>query len=173
MTERLAGVTSPDALPADKPKHWPLFWVILIPGYLVNAATSSSWAMAAGYVAVPALVGGFLIRRATTWKGLMLGYLVFLGLLTMLVFQDTRNTLQDAKDSMRTACMTRNADVALLPAQDQKDRYCRCFSEKMAWPLLKHAGIAFLTFSKPEPIQSNPPMISAASAAAEVCAARI
>ena len=173
MEERVAGAANPDALPLKGVRHWPLFWAALVPGYLVNAATSSSWAMAVGYVAVPTLVGLFLIRRATTWHGMMMGYLVFIGLLFMLVGKDAYDTLKDTKVSIMDGCMTRNAEVAMLPSEAQKNTYCSCFSEKLAWPVLRHVSVAFLTFQKPEPVQSNQAIMSTANAAADECASRI
>lgn len=161
------------ALPSKGVNHWPLFWAALIPAYLVNAATSSSWSMAVGYVAVPSLLGLFLIRKASTWQGLAPGYLVFMGFLFILVGKDAFDTLQDTRASIKDGCMTRNAEVAMLPSETQKNTYCSCVSEKMAWPVLRHAGVVFLTFRKPEPIQSNQSMMSTATEVAKECAARI
>lgn len=169
--EPAVGIENADALPPKGVMHWPLFLVAVVLALLVNAATRSNWAGAIGYVAIPSLLGLFLIWRAKTWKGLAVGYLVLIALLTMLVGGDVSETLKDTRAAMKDSCLTGSALAATLPSQDQRNSYCSCYSEKMGWPVLREVGVAFLTFKQPEPIQNNKPLMSKATAIIAECAA--
>ncbi len=171
--EPAVGVENADALPPKGVKHWPLFLVATVLAFLISAAINTSWAGALGYVAVPSLLGLFLVWRATSWKGLAVGYLVLIVLLTMLVGGDVSEKLKGTRAAMKDSCMTGNAQVAMLPSQEQRNSYCSCYSEKMGWPVLREVGVAFLTLKEPEPIQSNKPLMSKASAVVAECASQI
>ncbi|MER8482334.1 hypothetical protein [Mesorhizobium sp. M1322] len=174
MKEKLAAIGEADALalPQRQPRnHWPFFFVLLVPAYLLNAATSSSWAAAAGYVAVPAVIGYFILKRATSFGVLAAGYMVFAAILFGLVGKDAYNAVEGAEKSILTGCMERNEEVAQLPSEQEKNTYCTCYSGKMATPVVWMASTAFLTFRQPTPIQNNPQMISIATEASMQCAA--
>lgn len=152
--------------------HWALFSVLFAIGVFIVGATSNNYFYAAGYMAVPAVVGYFATRKATTVSHLLGGYALFVGFMAMLGYQHLHGDYEDAKKGFFGGCMgNKQAAAALSEAQLQS--YCTCMSDKVAprahWELIK----ASLTFKPPPPVPEIPAMVDLITKSSTECVASL
>ena len=153
--------------------HWLVFWLLVFVAFLANAAAHTNWATAAGFVAGPAVVGYFIVRGGTTVQNLVGRYVVFAAFLALLVGGDVIRTVEKETERGKIACIERNAFVAQLTREAEKQAFCGCLLERLRWPMAREWGAAFLTFREPIPPQQHPVISVLGAQAADECAATL
>jgi hypothetical protein len=154
-------------------RHWILFALLLSLAFLVSAAAHTEWASPAGFIFVPAIVGYFIVRRGMAARNLSARYAVFAVLLALLVTVDVNRASDYAEGSVRNGCLTNNPWVAQLTRDEDRQSFCGCISERMTWPVMRTAGIAFLTLREPTSPVDDPEMMALGSLVANQCAAAL
>jgi len=166
--EAVASNDLPTSQP-DRNRHWWLFWLIVAPAYLLNAGTSLSWGMAAGYILIPSIVGYFIVQKAKTARMIVIGYLFLVLFLGMLVTLSARHTVNDTEAAVNTGCL-KNPGVLLLPTEQQMRQCCSCYSEIMAPHITKVLAMAHISLRDAPRFEDDVSSVAFATEASLRCA---
>ncbi|ANT49753.1 hypothetical protein [Mesorhizobium amorphae] len=154
-------------------KHWPVFWLLYAIGVVIIGLLTTNFWYGAGYMGIPALVGYFATRKASTFKGLLPGYVLFVGFMAILVYQQFQSGIRDGEAGIYKGCIG-NKQAASSLSDDQLKGYCACMSKNLApageWKAIE----TFAKFNaEPMRVQDYPDMMELISRTAQECAAAL
>lgn len=157
------------AAPGRPINHWLAFWLVYAVGVAATAAITGNLSYGVGYMSIPAVLGYFATRKATTLTRLLPGYALFIAFAAVLLYQQVQSDIRDGQKNIYGGCM--RSQAAAKFSQSQLEAYCTCISGKIApsaeWEVV-NAKMAWK--SEPAPLQDNPAMMSAVNQAATECA---
>ncbi|MHC2792585.1 hypothetical protein ACVINZ_001597 [Mesorhizobium jarvisii] len=140
-------------LPTIPPgKHyWPVYLMLCALGALAVAAIHGEikvnmLSYGVGLIGVPAFVGWLTMRKAKGTRQVIVGYIVFIALAAILLYQEARHQVNDMQTEIETGCLTKNTAVAALTDESQKKQFCGCYSSGLASWTVQHAAVAAITF---------------------------
>lgn len=156
----------------DFKKHWLLFGFLLAFAYVIEAAVTFDWAGALGYVTVPAIVGGLAIKYSGSRGSLVGGYIVASLLLSYMVGREVYDAVAINRVALFEGCLASSNNAPDVTDGDRQ-AYCSCITDRLAWPVSRHVSTSFLISREPEPIQSNTTLLPIVSAADAACLAQV
>lgn len=170
--------TETPAPSSTSPKHyWPLYVTLYGIGSLAAASLygeikADTLSYGLGLIGVPAIVGWLAMRKAQRNRQVILGYVVFLGFMGVLFYQETARRTRDMRSEIEAGCMTRNQAVAVLP-QNQKKQFCGCFSDGLASWAVWRTSIAAASFRPLESAPNDPAFVAKATPIWNQCSSEL
>lgn len=152
-------------------RSWIPLYILFVIGWVFRTGIVGDWAYAFGNILFPTLIGAWLIYRAKTLKGVILGYSVLAVLIGLLTFGDLFRTVITTERKITATCML-SSSIAHL-SKGEKQRFCSCMGRELKWTIVSESAWATYTWQSTRLSAQNPKIRAKTQAARLQCAASI